>query len=246
MTPTTTWLLRAPIALAAASITLGAAQACGPMAPGGGGDSSQPSAPAQVGPAQSAPAQGSGSQGGSGQDGGGRGWDGAGAQSMQQGADAAARSDLGDDSDGPRRSSSDAGVQGAASADYTNQIAAVGAAEASASQAAASDDDQSWVEARQKQWDESQTQRLLRPSQWNAPTGGFKGWWWMIFGDPAPAQSSEPAPPPSAAYNDDRINPEWKAYIDLPWYQQLWVPTPHMWRPGFEPGQPTTTASVRG
>ena len=50
----------------------------------------------------------------------------------------------------------------------------------------------------------------------------------------------------AAAYNYDRINPEWKAYIDLPWYQQLWVPTPHMWRPGFEPGQPTTTASVRG
>jgi hypothetical protein len=161
MTSTKATLLRLALTAAAATVALGAAQACGPMGGGesGGGGSAG-------GPPPS-------SSGGSPQGGGG--WDNGGAEQMRQGAEDTARGDAGDDSGGRRSpgGGSGGGSGGGASQDYSSQITSLGAAEAKEdAQAAQATDGPSP--------DDPKVEDELEP--YDGHTGGWHGWWAMLTG----------------------------------------------------------------
>jgi len=192
MTPTRNLFLRVPMAFAAASIAVGAAQACGPMGGSMGGGATG----------------GGGSEDGShsgghddghhdgGHDGGhDSGWDNAGADRNRQGADDAARGgDDGGDYFG-RRSGGGDGEGGGH--DLSGQISALGGAMGAAEGA-----DQPGQQANSDGGDDGGI----------PTTGGWQGWGAMLMGTDQPASPFVPNVP------DD---PRWKAQMDKPWWQRL-------------------------
>jgi hypothetical protein len=205
---------------------------------------------------------------------------------MQQGADAAARSDLGDDSGGPRRSSNvdTSSAPASASADYTAQISALGAAEAK-------DDGQAAQIAPPSDPQAVQAAQAAQPPAPSAQTGGYDGtwaslpayddpdwqhkiekldpnsmpWWqnWWIVGQifmPKPDRdaavndkgmggsgSTYVEPDWTATLQDPNVNPAWKDWIQLPWYQRLITTTPPYRVPSGAPNRDNPPyAGVRG
>ena len=65
------------------------------------------------------------------------------------------------------------------------------------------------------------------------PTGG-PSVWEMLTGQ-GPEQSLKPATPAPPAYEDPQINPDYKAWLDLPWYSKLITDEPPHKRPGGAP-----------
>jgi len=255
MRPTKALLLSLSTALAAASIAVGAAQACGPMGGESGGSGSLNSGAAERMRQGADDAAGGNTE----DEGDGRrssGVNGGGAsQDLSRQISALGAAEASDEGAQPVEAAqpqeSYDGHTDAGNNVWWTMLTGDSGLEHSLIDNQPPVDDPNWKAQMDKPWYQRlwEAVQVLAPSEADppSPTGGWNGWWAEPTGGNQLDRSLLDKLPPAPAYENPDINPAWRTWNDLPWYQKWTTTEPPHNRPTGAPRQGTPPyAGVRG